>query len=291
MHVVAVDPKPIAIAAGRLWVHGVRAAKDNYAWLIVDRAAGEAALVDAPFAEPVLAACQALGVRLTTIFITHTHGDHVGVLHDLARSNALDGLRVVGPRKVRDAIPGISEAIDEGDTVTFGGVGGTVWLTEGHLDGHVSYVFPGAVFVGDTLFAGGCGYLFTGPPATMAGSLARLATLPAETWVFCAHEYTEDNLAFARSVDGDNAALLARWAEVQALRAAGLPTVPSTIGTEQATNPFLRAMEPVPPAGLVAVLARELPALPLGTPAERFTATRKLKDLKRYRAPPPPGPA
>ncbi len=287
MHVVAAEPTPVAIARNRLTVHGLPMLQDNLAWLLVDPVTRTAALVDAPSADPVLAACAALGVTLTTIFITHTHGDHVGILHDLARKGALAGLAVVGPRKVAAQIPGLTTPVDDGDPVAFGGVTGQVLLTEGHLDGHVSYLLDDALFSGDTLFAGGCGYLFSGPPATMAASLRRLAALPPATHVFCAHEYTEDNLRFAQSVDADNAALATRCTDVATLRQAGQTTLPSTIDLERATNPFLRVLDPGTSAPIAAAVARQLPEADLDpatvTPDALFAATRRLKDTKRYR--------
>ena len=180
-----------------------------------------------------------------------------------------------------DDIPGLTEPVRAGDTVRFGELEGRVMLTEGHLDGHVSYVFGDVVFCGDTLFAGGCGYLFDGPPATMFDSLLRLASLPGGTRVCCAHEYTQDNLRFALSVEPDNPALVARAEAVERIRAAGGCTLPSTIAEERATNPFLRPGAPT----LVQRVGQAMEAS-LDTPAAVFAATRALKNRGDYKKAP-----
>jgi hydroxyacylglutathione hydrolase len=279
MHVVTQPTAPFDIAGGRLRVHQVPAAHDNLVWLIEIVGDGTVAAVDGPGADEVLAFCEAHELRLVAILNTHTHHDHVGINQALARQGRLDGLRVVGPRKVAADVPGLTEPVGEGDTIELGGVPVQVWLTEGHIDGHVSYVAPGAVFCGDTLFAGGCGYLFDGPPAKMHHSLCRLAELPGDTAVCCAHEYTQDNLRFAWSVEPDNAALAERIRRVWALRAEGGCAVPSTIEEERATNPFLRPGSPT----LRAQVAAAWPERVLDTPADVFAATRALKDRKTYR--------
>ncbi|HEX2878300.1 MAG TPA: hydroxyacylglutathione hydrolase [Polyangiaceae bacterium] len=259
-HIVTQPCLPFTIAAGALTVHQLPAAMDNFVWALVAKDGSGVAAVDGPDADAVLALCERLGQPLTTVLNTHTHGDHIGINRDLQRRGLLARLRVIGPKSVADKVPGINEPVGEGDHVSFGGSDAAVWLTEGHLDGHISFVFPGAVFCGDTLFAGGCGYLFDGPPGKMHASLTRLAQLPGETRVCCAHEYTQDNLRFAWSVDPDNTALAARIRRVWQLRAQGHATVPSTIADELATNPFLR----------------------VNSLAE-FTARRASKDRKEYR--------
>jgi hydroxyacylglutathione hydrolase len=255
-------------------VHQLPAATDNLIWLLVDVASREAAAVDGPEAGTVLDHCRAHGLNWTTVFNTHTHGDHIGINRDLAARGLLSSMRVVGYEGMRDVIPGITETVNDGSNVAFGGSTGQVLLTEGHLDGHVSYVFEDVLFCGDTLFGAGCGYLFSGPPGKMHESLSRLCALPAETWVCCAHEYTEDNLRFAWSVEPDNTALAERIRRVFALRARGECSMPSQIGEELATNPFVRHAS----VTLRRNVALAMPERPLSTPPEVFAATRALKD-------------
>lgn len=278
-HVVSRATAPFAIASGALTVHQIPAATDNLIWLLVTRD-GEAAAVDGPDAEGVLAYCAKHGFRLTTILNTHTHGDHVGINRDLEGRGALRTLRVVGPSRAADAVPGITERVDEGDSVSFGGVAATVMLTEGHINGHVSFVLDGVVFCGDTLFAGGCGYLFDGPPSKMHASLTRLAALDGATKVACAHEYTQDNLRFAWSVEPDNMDLAERIRSTWHARARGECTLPSTIDVERRTNPFLRHAS----LTIREHVASAFPGRQLTTPGEIFAATRALKDRKDYRS-------
>lgn len=278
MHVVTEAPTAWSACGGALEVVAVPAATDNLVWVMVCTATREAAIVDGPDAEAALAWIAARGARLTTVFNTHTHGDHIGVNHDLARRGLLNGVAVIGSARAPVAIPGLTRAVDEGDTVQLGRVQGRVMLTEGHQDGHVSYVFGDVLLCGDTLFAGGCGYLFDGPPAKMFRSLMRLAQLDGRTRVCCAHEYTEDNLRFALSVEPGSAALQERVAAVAALRARGATSLPSTIEEERATNPFLR------PGSVREEVARQLPGRALETFEEVFAATRALKDSRRYKA-------
>ncbi|MEZ4318085.1 MAG: hydroxyacylglutathione hydrolase [Myxococcota bacterium] len=285
-HVVTAPRAPFPIAGGALVVHQIPVAHDNLVWVLVSAAAGEAAVVDGPpDATAVLACCEAEGVRLTTVMNTHTHWDHIGINQALEKLGLLAGMRVIGPAGKAADVPGLTEPVGEGSTLELFGVPVRVLLTEGHIDGHVSYVLEGAVFCGDTLFAGGCGYLFDGPPAKMARSLQRLCELPGDTLVCCAHEYTEDNLRFAWMVEPDNAALAERIRAVWAIRADGGCSVPSTIEEERATNPFVRGGSPTLAANVRAF--RE----PAGTDREShsrsyvevFAATRALKDSKRHR--------
>lgn len=278
-HVVSRPTPPFATAGGALTVHQIPAATDNLIWLLV-APDGEAAAVDGPDAEAVLAYCREHDFRLTTIFNTHTHGDHVGINRDLEGRGALRTVRVVGPSRAAQAVPGITERVDEGDSVSFGGVTAKVMLTEGHIDGHVSFVIDGVVFCGDTLFAGGCGYLFDGPPSKMHDSLTRLSALDGATKVACAHEYTQDNLRFAWSVEPGNADLAERIRTTWQARARGECTLPSTIDLERRTNPFLRHAS----ATLREHVARAFPDRQLTTPQEIFAATRALKDRKDYKS-------
>lgn len=260
-HVVTQPSGPFETGDGRLTVYQLPAATDNFVWALVPKDGSGIAAVDGPDAEAVLALCQRVQRPLATVINTHTHGDHIGINRDLEKRGLLAGLRVIGPKKVADKVPGLTEPVDEGDQIQFGGSAAAVWLTEGHLDGHISFVFRGAIFCGDTLFAGGCGYLFDGPPAKMWTSLQRIAQLPGETLVCCAHEYTQDNLRFAWSVEPQNEALAERIRQTWRRRGAGHPTVPSTIAEELATNPFLRAKS-----------------------LAEFTARRAEKDRKAYRS-------
>ena len=243
-HVVTRPSEPFLSATGALMVHQIPSASDNLIWLAVCTQTGIAAAVDGPEARSVLAYCQEHRIRLTTILNTHTHPDHIGINRDLERTHQLSSLRVVGSASRADEIPGITERVREGSRFQLGDASGVVWLTEGHIDGHVSFLADGVLFCGDTLFGGGCGRLFDGPPEKMHASLQRMAKLPGETAVCCAHEYTEDNLRFAWMIDRDNPVLKQRIRGVWAIRRMGGSTVPSTIAEERETNPFMRVAEP-----------------------------------------------
>jgi len=279
-HDVTRPTPPFRSATGRFEVHQVPAAQDNLVWVIVCAQTGDAAVVDGPSAHELLPYLQAKGITLRAVLNTHHHGDHVGVNADLKKRGLLEGLVVCGPTKKASMIPGITRAVDEGDVVHVGAVEGRVLLTEGHVDGHVSFVFDDVVFCGDTMFGAGCGYLFDGPPTKMHASLEKLAALAPETRVCCAHEYTLDNLRFAWSVEPDNTELTERIRQSRAIRAEGGSTVPSTIALERATNPFLRHHSPT----LRARVAAAMPERSLHGAADVFAATRALKDRKDYRA-------
>lgn len=213
---------------------------DNYVWLANEPASGETTVVDPAVAEPVLAEAAARGWAITQIWNTHWHPDHTG---GNAAIKAATGCRITGPAAEAARIPTLDRQVREGDRVFLGGVEAEVIEVPAHTAGHIAYWLPeeGAAFVGDTLFAMGCGRLFEGTAEQMHGNLQRLSRLPEETRVYCAHEYTLANARFAVTVEPENAALRARFAEVQAARAAGEATVPTTIGQERATNPFMRA--------------------------------------------------
>jgi hydroxyacylglutathione hydrolase len=221
---------------------------------------------------------------VSVILNTHTHGDHIGVNRAFAAQGRLGDIRVYGSAAAAEPIPGLTDAVTDGDVVAVGDLRGRVLRTDGHQTGHVCYVFDDALFCGDTLFAGGCGYLFDGPPAAMFDSLTRLAALPGRTRVCCAHEYTEDNLRFAWFVEPDNEALAARIRDVWARRARGETVVPSTIAEERATNPFLRPGSP----GIL----RRLSALGIlvdpRDPGAVFAALRQLKNQRPHLAPDAP---
>jgi hydroxyacylglutathione hydrolase len=278
-HVVRIPPEVEESKRGALAIHGVPAWQDNLVWLIVHSATRECAAVDGPDATAVLEHVEARGLRLTTILNTHTHGDHVGINRDLERRGLLRSMRVYGAEMKASEIPGLTHPLHDGDRFELFGEEVSVMLTEGHIDGHLSFFVDGLLFSGDTLFAAGCGYLFDGPPSKMHASLTRLAALPEDTRVFCAHEYTQDNLRFAYSVEPSNESLAARIRETWTRRARGECTLPSTIGLELATNPFLRTGSRELVARVGRAMNREL-----GSDLEVFAATRALKDRKDYRA-------
>ena len=220
--------------------HQFRCLSDNYGVLIHDSATGATAAIDAPEAEPVLKALAETGWTLTDVLVTHHHGDHVGGLPALRAR--FPSLRVVGPAKEAAKIGRLDLAVGEGDVVTVGHLEAKVIETPGHTAGHVVYHFAenDALFAGDTLFSLGCGRVLETPMDIMWGSLLKLTQLPPETQVYCGHEYTQSNARFALTVEPDNAVLKDRAAEVDALRAADKPTVPTTMALELAANPFLR---------------------------------------------------
>jgi hydroxyacylglutathione hydrolase len=213
---------------------------DNYAYLVI-ATTGEAAVVDASESAPVRRALQREGATLRAIWSTHHHWDHVGGNEELAQEVAPE---VVGHASDRGRLPAMTRGVESGDEVAVGEVRATCIHIPGHTLGAVAYFVdvPGerAVFTGDTLFCGGCGRLFEGTPAQMHASLTRLAALPPDTRVFCGHEYTAQNLAFAASVEPSNAALAAAQARTASLRARGEPSVGTTIEEEKRVNPFLR---------------------------------------------------
>jgi hydroxyacylglutathione hydrolase len=213
--------------------------QDNYGYLIRDEASGQVATIDSPDADAILREVEASGWgRLDFVFNTHWHPDHAG---GNERLRAETGCALVGPAEVERIAP-VERIVDDGDVVMLGETRLDVIATPGHTLGHIVYVdrADGAAFVGDTLFALGCGRLFEGTAEQMWFSLQRLADLPEATRVYCAHEYTAANARFALSVDA-GPALKARAEAVFAARERGEPTVPTTIGLEKATNPFLRA--------------------------------------------------
>lgn len=218
----------------------IPALSDNYIWLVHDSASGETLVVDPALAEPVLAAAEERGWRISQIWNTHWHPDHIG---GNAAIVAATGARVTAPAAEAERIPGIDRAVGEGDVVHLGAHAAQVMSVPAHTAGHIAYHFAadGAVFVGDTLFAMGCGRLFEGTAAQMFDNMARLSALPDETQVYCAHEYTLSNGRYAVVAEPDNTTIASRLAEVEAMRAQGEATVPTTIGAERATNPFMRA--------------------------------------------------
>ena len=218
----------------------IPALADNYIWLVHDGASGETIVVDPAEAAPVLAEAEARGWRIGAIWNTHWHPDHTG---GNAEVKAATGAEVYGPAAEAAKIPTLDHPLREGDTVRIGAHVATVWETPAHTAGHISYHIADdhLAFVGDTLFAMGCGRLFEGDAAQMFANLQRFAALPNDTIVYCAHEYTQSNGRFALATEPDNDSIVERMCAVDAARAEGRPTVPTTIGAEKATNPFMRA--------------------------------------------------
>ncbi len=217
----------------------ISALKDNYIWTLRD--AKHAAVVDPGEAGPVLDYLAREQLTLVAILATHHHPDHVGGIDALLKQRMVP---VFGPRK--EPIPGMTHPVTEGDSVSIPELGASFSVLDipGHTRAHVAYYGLDSLFCGDTLFACGCGRLFEGTPEQMYASLQKLLALPDETKVYCGHEYTLANIQFARAVEPHNEALAAREADEQKLRAVGKPTLPSTVGREKATNPFLRCLEP-----------------------------------------------
>lgn len=242
--------------------------EDNFGVLIHDPESGQSALIDAPEEAPILAAIERTGWKPSLLLITHHHVDHVEA--NLALKHRFN-LKIVGPAAEKAKIPGIDETVEGGSQVPFGSESAEVIFTPGHTAGHVSYHFARSkvLFAADTLFALGCGRLLECPPPIMFDSLKALAALPPETAVYCGHEYTLSNARFALTIDPTNEALQARAKKVEALRAAGKPTLPTTIGEELATNPFLRWGDPA---------IRKNLGMEGATDAEVFAEIRKRKD-------------
>ncbi len=218
----------------------IPALQDNYIWMAHDEESGETVVVDPAEAPPVLAEAARRGWRIGQIWNTHWHPDHVG---GNAAIKAATGCTISGPRAEADKIPTLDRLLIEGDTVGIGAHVAEVIAVPAHTAGHIFYHLPdaGIAFVGDTLFAMGCGRLFEGTPAQMWRNMERLAALPPRTMVYCAHEYTLSNARFAMTAEPDNPAIAERLTLVEAARARGEATVPTTIALELATNPFMRA--------------------------------------------------
>lgn len=225
-------------------VHQFLCLKDNYGVLLHDASTGATAAIDAPDDRAVLAALDETGWILSDILVTHHHADHTQGIPGLKAR--FPDARVVAPAKEADRISGVTETVGEGDVASVGSLQAKVMETPGHTAGHVVYWFEDQdlLFAGDTLFALGCGRVLETALPVMLTSLLKLTRLPIETQVYCGHEYTQANARFALTVDPDNDLLRRRSQEIDALREAGKPTLPTTIAVEMATNPFLRAGDP-----------------------------------------------
>ncbi|MGX1198428.1 hydroxyacylglutathione hydrolase [Parvibaculum sp. MBR-TMA-1.3b-4.2] len=251
-----------------LEIHQFPCLNDNYGYLVHEPKSGATAAIDTPDAKAIEKALKEKGWTLTHILNTHHHYDHAGGNEEL---KAKTGCTIIGPKGEAAKIPGLDRAVGDGDMVELGEARARVFDVPGHTAGHVAYYFEedGVAFVGDTLFALGCGRLFEGTPEQMWTSLSKLMALPDDTIVYCAHEYTQANARFAVTVDPENTALAARAKEIDAKRARGEWTVPTTIGLEKATNPFLRAADPK---------LRHAIGLDAASDVEVFAETRHRKD-------------
>lgn len=215
---------------------------DNYIWLAHDPASGETAVVDPAVAQPVLDAAAGRGWRITEIWNTHWHPDHTG---GNAVIKAATGCIITGPAAEADRIPTLDRRVAEGDRVGLGGIEAQVIEVPAHTAGHIAYHLPAenTLFIGDTLFAMGCGRLFEGTAQQMFANMRRLSALPTQTQVYCAHEYTLSNARWAVTAEPDNPEIAERLTKVEAMRDRGEATVPTSIALELATNPFLRARD------------------------------------------------
>ncbi|HBW82892.1 MAG: hydroxyacylglutathione hydrolase [Gammaproteobacteria bacterium] len=253
-------------------IHPIPALQDNYIWAITNQQGTELAVVDPGDPAPVIQLAEQLGLRLSHILITHHHKDHTGGLASLEKYSRP---KVIGPRS--NKIRGITEYVADGDTFHLFGVELTVIGVPGHTLDHIAFAAMNCtkpvLFCGDTLFAGGCGRLFEGHPQMMSESLSKLSSLDDHTKVYCTHEYTLSNLAFATAANPNNKMLRARLAAEQEKRNLGRPTLPSTIRLELDTNPFLRCKD----VDIIEVLKKRT-EVPLETPVEVFGALRSWKD-------------
>lgn len=252
-------------------VHAIPAFFDNYLWLL--SRGQRAVIVDPGDATPVLAALRKQQLQLDAILVTHHHPDHIGGIHTLREQFDVP---VYGPRAEAHKIPGLTQLLDEGDTLEVLGCKLQVMMLPGHTLGHIAYLLPGnpaILFCGDTLFSAGCGRLFEGTPQQMHESFARIAALPDATQIYCTHEYTLSNLAFARTVEPDNQAITAHIEAVKILRNRNEPSVPTTLAQEKLINPYLRVHLPSVRMAAEQHCGQSLPEL-----AQVFAAVRRWKD-------------
>lgn len=226
-----------------LEIHQFICRTDNYGILIRDPATNQVAAIDTPNGDQVQAALDEKGWKLTHIFTTHHHHDHT---HGHLQLKAASGCKIIGAKDEQELTPGIDQTVEDGDIFTFGSFRVHVLDTRGHTVGHVTYWIPEAkvAFAGDTLFAMGCGKVRDDAYEQMWHSLEKIRSLPADTRVYCGHEYTQANAEFALTVDPENPALKQRYARVKAMRAEGKPTLPTEMADELETNPFLRSKSP-----------------------------------------------
>jgi len=257
------------VASSMLDIAQIPVLRDNYLYLVRDPTTETVAAIDPAVFDDTMRALDQRGWHLTHILNTHHHADHTGANLELKKAT---GCQIVGPRADAHRIPGIDVLVGDEDEVTLGGCVSKVFDVPGHTSGHICYWFAdsNALFCGDTIFSIGCGRLFEGTPKQMWHSLKRLRSLPDDTLVFCAHEYTAANIAFAMTLEPEHPPLLQRAAEVKVLRAQNLPTVPSTIAKEKNANPFLRADDPRLQSAIDMAGAQ---------PVEVFAEIRRRKDI------------
>jgi hydroxyacylglutathione hydrolase len=251
-------------------IHQIPLLRDNYGYLLVCEKTNAAAIIDPSEAEPVRQRVEREKVNLTASLNTHHHRDHTGGNEGLLARGQLD---VYGHSSDLGRIPGLTQGVDDGGEIRVGELRGVVLFIPGHTTGHVAYLFDNALFCGDTLFTAGCGRLFEGTPEQMHVSLRKLMALRNDTKIYCGHEYTESNLRFALTLEPKNPKVAARYERVQAQRARGVPTVPSTLEEEKETNPFLRWDSKEIQASLKATV----PGQRLD-PVSVFASVRKMKD-------------
>jgi hydroxyacylglutathione hydrolase len=251
-------------------IHQIPLLRDNYGYLVVCEKTNRAAIIDPSEAGPVLRRVNEQKVDLLAILNTHHHRDHTGGNEGLLAERRLE---VFGHKSDRERIPGLTRTVDDGDEIQIGELVGEVLFIPGHTTGHVAYLFDDALFCGDTLFTAGCGRLFEGTPQQMHASLSKLMGLREETKIYCGHEYTENNLRFALTVEPKNPKLASRYERVQAQRARGMPTVPGVLEEEKQTNPFLRWDS----REIQETLRTKAPDQPRD-PVAIFASLRKLKD-------------
>jgi len=254
-----------------LTIFPIPAFNDNYIWCLHDSEGETSVVVDPGQSAPVVSALQRKGLELSGILITHHHADHIGGVRELLE--LWPDIPVYGPADPR--IVSVNHSVDEGGSVDLPDIGVclNVLSVPGHTSTHIAYFGEGKLFCGDTLFAGGCGRVFDGTHEQLAASLSRIADLPRDTEIYCAHEYTQDNLGFARWVEPGSEVIVTREAEVKAQRAKGQGTVPSLLRTELATNPFMRVQE-----RQVIDAAEKYAGRSLASSVEVFTAIRRWKD-------------
>jgi hydroxyacylglutathione hydrolase len=251
-------------------IHQIPLLRDNYGYLLVCEKTNNAAIIDPSEAEPVLHRVEQEKATLTAILNTHHHRDHTGGNEGLLASGKLE---VYGHRSDEGRIPGLTHGLADEDEIRIGELRGEVLFIPGHTTGHIAYLFENGLFCGDTLFTAGCGRLFEGTPEQMHASLKRLMALRDDTKIYCGHEYTESNLRFALTLEPKNPKVASRYERVQAQRARGVSTVPSTLEEEKQTNPFLRWDS----KELQASVKAAVPGQRMD-PVSVFTSVRKLKD-------------